>query len=308
MNEAIVKRKGGTDFSVIVSTRNRAGFLRGCLDSIASQDFDRARFEVIAVDNGSSDGTAALLEAESRRGRFALKIVNEPEPGLSVARNRGAACAKGDVLVFLDDDAVVEPGWLAAYDAHFAAHPRAAVQGRIVPRFQGGKPMWIDDTLQLYYGLMDEGERAGPLRGNLHGGNFAVTLADFRRLGGFREDLGAGRAGLGEDSEFCMRARAAGLPVRYEPRALIRHIIPSEKATRGEALRRCYRRGFCQPLFKEYREENLPRMLGGFLRDCAVRTADAFGADDPARRMQAWCATAEHFGRVVQIVKGGRRG
>ena len=101
--------------SVIVPTRNRADLLAGCLRSLAAQDCPAGDFEVLVVDNGSTDGTAALCaEAPERFGLAGLRCVVEPEPGLLSGRHRGALEARGGVLVFVDDDIVAAPGWLSA--------------------------------------------------------------------------------------------------------------------------------------------------------------------------------------------------
>ena len=279
--------------------------LRGCLDAIAAQAFDNERFEVVVVNNGSTDGTAALVEAESRRGRFTLVRVDEPEPGLSVARNRGAEQAKGGVLIFLDDDAVVETNWLAAYDAQYALNPQAVVQGRIIPRFEGGRPAWIGEELLARYGLLDEGNEADILKGNLHGGNFSVPAGIFRQLGGFREDLGAGRIGFGEDSDFCARARSAGFSIRYEPDALMFHMISSERATRRELLRRCYRSGRSQAMF-DRRDESRLRTLCYILRVGLMTGLSMCATRRAMDRMTKAADFAERLGRAVHIMKGRR--
>ena len=97
--------------TVAVCTRNRAELLKECLDSVVSQIDSAKNVEVLAVDNGSTDGTAETCGAFEGHG-FPFKYAFEPEPGLSRARNRAIAEANGEAIAFLDDDAVVCDGWL----------------------------------------------------------------------------------------------------------------------------------------------------------------------------------------------------
>ncbi len=109
--------------SVVVCTRNRARLLTACLASLDEQSLERDQYEVVVVDNGSADGTPALLNRwrGAATGRVAVR---EPVVGLSTARNRGLAIATGEVVAFLDDDALAAPSWGAA---HLAAYREPSV-------------------------------------------------------------------------------------------------------------------------------------------------------------------------------------
>ena len=288
--------------SVVIATRDRARFLAGCFAAIARAGFDRDRFELLVVNNASRDATEVVLEGELRRGRLPLRTVDEPRPGLAVARNTGVTKAEGMAVLFLDDDALVAPGWLDAYDRLLRGERRAIVQGRILARFLGARPRWIDDALLPRLTHLDQGGAAGGLRGPLFGANFGVRREVFDTVGLFRTDLGAGAIGLGEDTEFGLRAAGAGFDATYSPAALVHHLVPPERTTRAAFLRRFYRSGLCQPLLREYREST-PRLLMSCVRRSLERLAGAAFAADSARHMSQLCDLAEHLGRVVQIVR-----
>src|SRR4051794_39692059 len=113
-----------SDISVVVPTRNRAGRLRALLESLAAQP----AHEVIVVDNASSDDTQAVVADAGVRG------IRLPEPmGPAVARNRGWRAARGELVVFTDDDVVAQPGWLNAIAAAHARDREAVIQGRTEP-------------------------------------------------------------------------------------------------------------------------------------------------------------------------------
>ena len=293
--------------SIVIATRDRAGFLARCLDALASATFDQERFELLVVDNGSCDNTPRVLEEELRRGRLPLTTIHEPRPGLAVARNTGVGSAQGDAVIFLDDDAHFAPGCLAAYDWLLRIEERPIVQGRILARFLSSCPRWINDAMLSRLSHLDQGDAVRPLQGPIFGANFGVRRSVFDRIGLFRTDLGAGAIGLGEDTDFGLRAAAAGVQATYSPDALVYHLIPRERTTRSAFLRRFYRSGFCQPLFKEY-DESVLRLLTGLPRTSLARLLAAVLATDSMEHMSEICGLAEYLGRFTQILRQRFRG
>ena len=176
------------------------------------------------------------------------------------------------------------------------------VQGRIVPRFTAGRPKWLTDEWLGRFGGVDQGKERSPLLGHIHGGNCAVRREVFEQIGVYREELGAGAVGMGEDTEFGLRAVKAGFRILYEPLACMDHLIPAARSTRRAFLKRSYMCGLSQPLFQKF-EESTPRMLIYFLRKSVGHLLRALMTLDPARRIATLCDMSEHWGRVRAILK-----
>jgi glycosyltransferase involved in cell wall biosynthesis len=222
--------------SVILSTRNRAGYLPEVLGSLAAQTGD-VPFEVVVVDNGSSDATPALLEDWCRRDpRF--RATTEPRPGLSRGKNAGIRAATAPLLLFCDDDMRVAPSWIQAYHDFFARHRdgRLLAGGPVVPIPDdlGRWPDWFDEAALADAGLLHHHEERALRRFEyVWGGNMAVPRLLFDGLGGWEEAAGLqGEARVTnqdsaffEDTEFQDRARAAGAEVWFCPAAPVRHRV-----------------------------------------------------------------------------------
>ena len=128
--------------TVIVPTRNRADLLGVALESLDCQTLSKNEFEVIVVDNGSTDHTADLTFSLGKKlGN--LRYVREPTPGLHAGRHRGLREAHGDVLVYIDDDIRATPSWLEAIADNFADPKVSMVGGNNYPDFQGPVPDWL---------------------------------------------------------------------------------------------------------------------------------------------------------------------
>src|SRR6266550_3714961 len=145
--------------SVVIPTRNRRATLTALLERVGPQT---AGAEVVVVDNGSTDGAREALARLEADGR--LRVVLEPTPGATRARNAGARAARGDVLAFVDDDALPADGWLAALLAPFANPRVAAAGGRVSLRFAGALPGWWDAALATYLAAYDLGPEPTDLR------------------------------------------------------------------------------------------------------------------------------------------------
>src|SRR5688572_8969718 len=129
-------------FTVAICTWNRAPLLSTVLEQLACMRHPSGGWELVLVNNGSTDDTERVLDAFA--GRLPLRRVFEPNPGLSHARNTAIKHATGDYIVWTDDDALVHADWLSAYEQAVERHPEAAIFGGPVrPRFEGTPPPWL---------------------------------------------------------------------------------------------------------------------------------------------------------------------
>lgn len=230
--------------SVIIAahTFERCEHLTRAVDSAFSQR--PQPYEVIvAVDNNPD-----LYEWVCKKMPDVVTVDHRGPKGASGTRNSGARASGGDVLAFLDDDAVASPNWLENLIAPLARPDVAGVGGHVDPVWLGQIPRWLPEEFLWIVGATYRGmpRTAAPVR-NVWSENMAVARDDFWKIDGFRE--GFGKTGLespaGEDTDFCIRLTAAtgGRIWWYEPTARIGHIVPPSRGTRRFFIQRCYREG-----------------------------------------------------------------
>jgi GT2 family glycosyltransferase len=216
--------------SVVVVSYNGERFLRPCLDSLARNAMPSTEYELLLIDNASTDGTVAI--AESLRPRFPLlRIVRNPENvGFPAAVNQAAALAKAPILVLLNQDTTVEREWLSELLAPFGRDPTVACAGSRVVNADG--PGLYAAALEVLYGgicVVHEGDRRTDA---VSGCAMAVRLDVFREIGGFDGRLFM----YGEDLDLAHRLRAVGYRIVYVPSSVAYH----RAARRSRASTRTY--------------------------------------------------------------------
>lgn len=231
-----------TRISVIVCTFDHAQSLLATLHSLAAIDFDATRgWELIVVDNNSSDGTARTVREFAGRAGVPVQYAFEGRQGLSYARNCGMALAHGEIIAFTDDDVRVSANWLTELDREFSADPAVAlVCGRTIPVHDGLYPLGVKDSPDrtLYR------HPSPPLHIGI-GNNLAVRRSVARQVGTFDVQLGAGtRCGAAEDTDYIYRVLKSGHPVLYTPAAVVRHDHDRVAATDISRIECNYRRGY----------------------------------------------------------------
>jgi glucosyl-dolichyl phosphate glucuronosyltransferase len=234
--------------SVIVATLDRCDYLRKCLEALAHQTAGADSFEVLVVDNGSSDGTASMSRDYCRRHPH-FRYAFEARAGLSIARNVGVRESRAAIVAFTDDDAVPNPDWITRIAGRFAtlADDVAVLGGEVRPIWEAPRPEWLTDPLlrPLSAGLMwSPGARL--LRGNewLVEVNTAYRKEQLTEFGGFSEQLGRVRDSL-LSGEGCINQlmSKAGLGLFYDPEIIVGHHIPASRLTRGWFRRRFFWQG-----------------------------------------------------------------
>jgi len=232
--------------TVGICTWNRAALLREALGALTrSTRSAQLEWEVLVVDNHSTDATGSVV-AEFRDA-LPIRCVVEPTPGLSNARNRCVAHARGSYILWTDDDVIVEPGWLQEYARAFREFPAASVFGGPVrPRFEGSRPEWLVAAwalVQSAYGIRNLGDTVARLSTHRlpFGSNYAVRRAEQLE---HRYDPRLGRnrnAVLGGEEVAVLRAiLRGGGEGWWLPGAPVDHWIPRARQT-TRYLERYYR-------------------------------------------------------------------
>jgi len=224
--------------SVIFCTYNREKYLYNALKSIAEQDFPYHDYEIVMVNNNSTDSTESICEKfQTDYPNVEFHYFLETNQGLSYARNRGVKESRGDILVFVDDDATVFDHYLSSIKSFFESHPDvAACGGPIVPVYEIDKPKWLSHyTEQLIGGALYEGNRIKPFKNGKYpgGGNSAFRKEVFEKYGLFNVELGRKGTGLigAEEKDLYDRLTKGGELFYYLPQMGIHHYISEKKLT-----------------------------------------------------------------------------
>lgn len=227
------------DLTVLVCTFNRAGDLREMLDTALAQETGGAfTYEVLVVDNNSTDRTRAVVEELIAQGHRNLRYLFEPRQGKSWALNTGLAAVRGWAYTIADDDFVVPADWLSKIVHALRANPTASfVGGKVRPLWQGAVPRWLGREHWSAVALADYGD--APFVADegrpvcLLACSFRVT--DVEAVGGYRTHLGvsAHRIGGVEDLEILQRLWKAGRRGLYLPGLTLDHKVPASRMTRS---------------------------------------------------------------------------
>jgi glycosyltransferase involved in cell wall biosynthesis len=235
------------DVSVIFSTRNRARTLEQTLSHIARQDVGSLRWELIVVDNGSTDATSAVLHSAS--AVLPLVSLVEPVQGKNRAMNRAVAVAKGSLLLFSDDDIVPDRRWIAEMHAAAERWPAHVMfGGQILLTYPPGTPEWRREVGDFDAGLPRYAypQPEGPIAQLPFGPSYAVRAEAVRNLR-FDEQVGPGagpRYAMGSETEFLRRlADVTGTGAIYVPSSLVHHVVDRHQLTTGYLLGRTFRLG-----------------------------------------------------------------
>lgn len=231
--------------SVIVPTRNRARLAKETVESLLAQDYPAGRYEIIIVDDGSTDETPDTLRAFAERGdQPSVKYIRREPVSANAARNAGISAAGGDPIVFVDDDIEAPPDWLTALVEATLRHPDAGcVGGRIRLRLEGTPPRLCgrEPFGETELDLGDEEVEARAV----WSANMAVSRAAIAKVGLFNEALRI----AGDEEEWEVRLAAAGGRIVYTPDAWLWHRRTQEDLGFWRLISVRFRRGQAQARF-----------------------------------------------------------
>lgn len=206
------------EVSVIICTRNRTRQLRACLDQVSRLE-SAGPWELVIVDNGSSDATPEFLAGYRRTAPVPVTVVHEQTPGQGRARNAGVSAARGDILAFTDDDCYPAPDWLRQVQRVFADPALGYMGGRILLHDPADAAITIQTSTEL--------KRFAPHSflpaGSIQGANMSVRRQVLDEVGAFDPLFGPGTPFIADDIELVARASAAGWSGIYCPDAVVYH-------------------------------------------------------------------------------------
>jgi len=245
--DAMITKKPSVSVVICAYTEDRWDQMVASVNSAARQSHPAEEI-IVAIDHNPS-----LLDKVRSRFPGVVVVANSESPGLSGARNSGITVARGDIVAFLDDDAVAAPDWLERLCAGYRNAEVAGVGGSIEPDWHGNQSAWFPPEFGWVVGCSYEGmpRRISPIR-NLIGANMSFRREFLVELGGFRSGMGRiGSYPAGcEETELCIRAhqRWPGSILLYDPAARVRHNISSGRTGAGYFRSRCYAEGLSKAL------------------------------------------------------------
>lgn len=307
--------------TVVLCTYNRCRSLAKALESVAASELpDAVEWEVLVVDNNSIDQTREVIEDFCRKYPGHFRYLFEPQQGKSHALNAGIREARGDILVFTDDDVTVEKSWLRNLTSGLHDGKWAAAGGRILAAEKFVPPRWLAaegpfSMTGVVFAHFDLGDQAGELDRPPYGANMAFRREVFRKYGLFRLDLGPspGNEIRNDDTEFGLRLMSAGERFRYEPSAVVFHELPLNRLKQEFFLSWWYSYGRSKsrevgrrpPILGVPRHYlTLPHIL---LRHLPIRAFQWFLTVNSQRRFYRKCMTWVAAGWLVETYRLTRR-
>jgi glucosyl-dolichyl phosphate glucuronosyltransferase len=301
------------DISVVLATYNRAASLQITLESFAALKIPSTlSWELLVVDNNSTDDTAATVRRFTKRLGPSVRYIFEGRQGRSAALNAGIAQASGDVVAFTDDDVILDPEWLAQLCRAFDDPSVSAVGGRILPLWNHPQPKWLEMDGQQAVVNFDFGDKAQEIQIAPMGANSAFRKEIFSKYGLFRLDLGVRGSKhtiTCDDTEFGGRLMAAREKIVYWPTAVIHHPVEPHRTTKKYFLTWYFYNGVSLTRTGGLPTEGVfyfgvPRWLYGRL---ARDVGNWFGTMNPERRFQSKLKACRSVGQIVECYRLSRQ-
>lgn len=242
--------------SAIICTHNRADYLPRAIQSLVDQTLSADQYEIIVVDNASTDSTAAVVQTFVHLPQ--VRYCHEPQLGVSHARNHGYQQAHGQYVAYLDDDEIANPDWLAAILAawHISSPQVGLMGGKVLPIWEGDRPPWLTNNLLCPLSLLDWADTPITLNAQqyLVGGNMTLPRALLTEIGGFQVGLGRRGKNLLSNEELMLKQQleARGYISRYHPNIVVHHHVPRDRLRQWWFLKRFFWQGVSNALMTQY--------------------------------------------------------
>jgi glucosyl-dolichyl phosphate glucuronosyltransferase len=306
--------------SVIVCTYSRADSIKDLLNCLLIQEFNED-YEVIVVDNNSQDNTKQVVGSFEAKFNGRLCYFFEPRQGKPYALNLGIKEARGEILVFTDDDCLVQNDYLSNIYETFQKYGNEVgiVGGKIRPHWSGDSnpPQWFADIqpgskLESYFkgplGILDYGKdpyiidysHDVPANGHFYGANISIRKEALVRHGYFDPKMT-----LGQDTEICLRLFRAGVKGVYSPQVVVHHKIIAQRITPRFYYRWFYLRG-------KYKESNIEfgkkffypwGIPTWFIRETMITYLKSFFKKDIHDRIYARCLVFCNLGEMKRLIQ-----
>jgi glycosyltransferase involved in cell wall biosynthesis len=224
--------------SIIICTYNRLSLLKLCIDSIAGLKTRPGDFEVLIIDNNSSDGTDIFCKTIPQLYPInAWRYIKEPSQGIAYVRTRGAKEANGEIVVYIDDDCLAEQNWLEGILNFYQQTPEAmSTGGRIIPQYLVPVADWFGKYFWGLVGNYDLGKYVFQMKGARYpsGANMHFRKTAFEKYGYFDGNLGRSGKSLmaGEEKAMYLKLIKANEEVFYLPHVIVHHHVEGNKFDR----------------------------------------------------------------------------
>lgn len=258
--------------SAVICTYNRERFISGVLDSIVRQSIDKSLYEIIFVNNNSTDNTKKVYEKfVSTHSEIKSYYFDELQQGLSYSRNRGVKEAHGEYIAFIDDDAFLDENYFKIVYDYFSNHKDVlALGGKILLHYEGVRPKWATKYIESLFGYFNFGDNEKQFGSGLYprGSNMVFRKSCFQKYGDFNVNLGRMGNTLisGEEKEFFSRFITLE-KIMYVPGAIVHHIVPEARTTKEFIKKQAQSIGFSESIrVKNDKAKKLNRAISEIIK------------------------------------------